>query len=120
LLAFLAGLGQPVSAQESASRSVVSGDYFDIPMKKKVVDFGPSPYYPGGNVRIKLSCYFYPSFMVKEYDEGQEGAEWLAIVSFEEGITPACTQSHLVGERYQIPGMGRIFQRGQGKPSVLS
>jgi hypothetical protein len=44
---------------------------FDVPVKKSVVDFGRSSYYPGGNVRNKLSCYLYSTFMVKEYDEGQ-------------------------------------------------
>jgi len=62
------------------------------------VDFGPSPYYPAGNIRNTLSCYFYPTFMVKEYDEGQKGAEWLAILPIEKGAAPECTQSHVQGE----------------------
>jgi len=85
--------------------SVASADSFDAPLKKKVVHFGLSPYYPGGNVRIRLSCYFYPAFMVKEYDEGQKGAEWLTILAIEKGAGPACTRSHALGERI-IEGAG--------------
>jgi hypothetical protein len=46
-----------------------------VPLKKKVVDFGLSEYNPPGgrNFRVKLRCFFYPNFMVKEYDnEGQK------------------------------------------------
>jgi hypothetical protein len=78
--------------------SVAQTDSFDAPLRKKVVDFGPSPYSKGG-IRVKLSCYFYTSFTVKEYDEGQKGAEWLAIVSIKEGAAPACTRSHALGEK---------------------
>lgn len=86
-------------------------DSFDVPLKKKVVDFGQSPYYPGGNVRIKLSCYFYSTFMVKEYDDGQKGAEWLAIVPVEARTTPACTRSHAEGERViEEPEWGGYFK----------
>jgi hypothetical protein len=76
--------------------AAAQGDSFDVPLKKKVVDFGPSPYYSASqNVRVKLSCYFYSTFMVKEYDKGQKGAEWLAIVPVEARATPACVQSLL-------------------------
>ena len=77
--------------------AATQADSFDVPVKKQVVDFGPSPYSRG--YRVKLSCYFYLTFMVKEYDEGQKGAEWLAILSFKEGMTPTCIQSHAVGEK---------------------
>jgi hypothetical protein len=74
-------------------------DSFDVPLKKKLVVYELSPYYPGGNVRIKLSCFSYATFMVKQYDEGQKGAEWLAIVPTERGEASPCTRSHAVGER---------------------
>lgn len=49
---------------------------FDKPIKITVLDLGPSPYYvPTQHVRIKLTCYYYGTFTVKEYDEGQKGAE---------------------------------------------
>jgi hypothetical protein len=72
---------------------------FDPPLKKRIADFGPSPYYPGGNVRSKLTCYFYRTFMVKEYDEGQKGAEWLSILPIDKGAASACVRSHVPGEK---------------------
>ncbi len=82
--------------------SVASADTFDAPVKKKIVDFGLSPSNPPGglNLRVKLSCWFYPNFMVKEYnDEGEEGAQWLAILPIGQGTTAACTRAHATGER---------------------
>jgi len=90
-------------------------DSFDVPLKKKVVDFGQSPYYPGGNVRMKLSCYFYSTFMVKEYDEGQKGAEWLSIVPVNTRTTPECTLSHAAGEKViEEPEWGGYFKGAKG------
>ena len=74
-------------------------DSMDRPLKKQVVDFGPSPYYRGGGVRIKLTCYFYTKAMVKEYDAGQKGAEWHAIVPVQEGTLPKCVETHSQEER---------------------
>lgn len=71
----------------------------DPPLKKRIEYLGPSPYYPGGTVRSKLTCYFYPAVMVKEYDEGQKGAEWLAIVPNNRRAAPKCIRSHVPGER---------------------
>lgn len=74
-------------------------DSFDAPLKKKVVDYEPSPYYERSRVRVKLSCYFYSTFMVKEYDLGQQGAEWLAIIPTEKEMASPCNRSHTRGER---------------------
>jgi hypothetical protein len=69
---------------------------FDKPVKKTVVDLGPSPYYrPTEHVRKKLTCYYYSSFAVKQYDEGQKGAEWLSIVPLAHA---GCTQTQSEGE----------------------
>jgi hypothetical protein len=51
--------------------TAAQGSGFDVPLKKTVVDFGRSRYYPSGKVRNNVSCYLYPTLMVKEYDEGQ-------------------------------------------------
>jgi hypothetical protein len=72
---------------------------FDKPLTK-VRDLGLSPYYqPSQHMRKKLTCYQYPTFMVKEYDEGQKGAEWLSIISFQQSKRPACSLSHVRGEK---------------------
>ena len=70
-------------------------DSFDVPLKKTVVDFGPSPY----SGRNKLSCFLYSTFMVKEFDSGQKGAEWLAIVPTHSRAIPECSQIPTTGER---------------------
>ena len=75
-------------------------DSFDQPLKKQVLDFGPSPYVSG--YRMTLSCYFYPSFVVKQYDEGEKGAEWLAIAPLEKGAE-SCSKSHAANEKVIDP-----------------
>jgi len=64
---------------------------FDKPLKKTVVDFGPSPFRTSQHVRNKLTCYYYPAFTVKEYDQGEKGAEWLSIVP---SAQAACVRMH--------------------------
>ena len=93
LVGLLLALSLPVSACVAQTGS------FDAPLKKSIEYFGPSPYYPGGTVRSKLTCYFYPTLLVKEYDEGQKGAEWLAIVPNNTRAAPKCVRSHVPGER---------------------
>jgi hypothetical protein len=51
---------------------------FDHPQFTKTVDLGRSRASP--TARAKVTCYFFPSFMVKEVDMGEKGAERLAIV----------------------------------------
>jgi hypothetical protein len=90
-------------------------DSFDKPLKTQVVDFGPSPYYPEGKVRVKLFCYSYPAFMVKEYDEGQEGAAWQSIVPAGKGVVPACTKDAAVGEwRINLGNWNGYFKGAKG------
>jgi hypothetical protein len=80
--------------------SVHAQEGFDKPLKKTVVDLGPSPYYrPSQHVRKKLTCYYYSSFAVKQYDEGQKGAEWLSIVP---SVQAACILRHSKDERVYI------------------
>jgi hypothetical protein len=46
-------------------------DSFDKP-SMTILDLGPSPYLlPSSQMRKTLTCYVYPSFMVKQYDEGR-------------------------------------------------
>ena len=97
VLSAFAGIGLLDFAQESPHDSANS---FDAPVKKKVVDCGLSPYYdPRRNRRNELSCYFYPTFMVKQYDEGQKGSEWLAIVPSTGQKAPECTLAHTANEK---------------------
>jgi hypothetical protein len=68
LLCGLLAIALSMPAQNSRSGTVASAlDSFDAPLKKKVVDFGPSPYYglpyypyPKTASHIKLSCFLLP------------------------------------------------------------
>jgi hypothetical protein len=83
-----------------AFTSGAAPDSFDAPQKKEIVELGLSPDFPSEvRVHIKLSCYFFPSFLVQQYDSGQKGADRLEIVLRVEGVTPACASIHAAGER---------------------
>ena len=91
----------------SASSQQAADSYgtFDHPIDKKIVDFGPSPYYPpdrANEVRKRLTCFVFSDFIIKEYDEGQKGAEWHAIVPVKQGKV-TCSLSRSTDE-LRIPG----------------
>lgn len=71
---------------------------FDTPLHERVVDLGRTPY-----GRIKLTCDYYPAFMVKQLDLGEEGASWIAIVPARAGHPSVCTRTHASTEKV-IPG----------------
>lgn len=97
-------------------RPVSSADSFDVTSKKKIVDYGPSPYYPDGPYCKTLSCYFYSTFVVKEYDEGQKGADWTAIVPMVGPTPPPCSRAHDRGERViKYPEWSGYFNGAKGK-----
>jgi hypothetical protein len=85
-------------------------DSFDVPLKKTVVNFSPSPYH----VRNKLSCYLYSTFMVKEFDSGEKGAEWLAIVPTHSSAIPECSQTPATGERLVMDVRAGYFLGAKG------
>jgi hypothetical protein len=117
LLTCFVELGLVVSAQLPPTRFAPSSDSFDVPLKTEVVDNGPSPYYEAQqNVRNKLSCYFYATFMVKQYDEGQKGSEWLAIAPVEGHAVPPCVLAHRSGEKViTYPEWGGYFLGAKGR-----
>jgi hypothetical protein len=114
LLANLTPIGAGVvllALSVPAFTSFAAAKSFGAPLKKKGVDYGPSPSCQGQ----KLSCYFYRTFMVKGYDTGQKGAEWLAIVPIEKGVVPACDRSHVSGERViEKPDWAGYFKGAKG------
>lgn len=86
---------------------------FDKPSKTIVVDLGPSPHEPSQHVRKKLTCYYYPTFTVKEYDEGQKGAEWVSIVR---SAQAPCTLTHRKDEKvYKYPEWAGYFSAAKGE-----
>lgn len=89
-----------------ARASTAFADSFDVPLKKKIVDFGLSENnIPGRhNFRNKLYCDTYPNFMIKEYNnEGAKGAQWVSIVPIQYGMAPACSLKHATGDRVFEP-----------------
>lgn len=75
---------------------------FDKPVKKKIIDYGLSSLnLPGRhNLRVKLYCFFYPHFVVKEYDdEGLKDAKRLAITLIEKERFPKCERTPALGEK---------------------
>jgi hypothetical protein len=86
---------------------------FDTPIEKKVVNFGLSSGNPPGgqSMHIKLSCYVYPSFMIKEYnDEGMKGAEWMSVTRIAGQQIPLAVGSMVPVKRFS----GRRAASGLG------
>jgi hypothetical protein len=119
-LFFILLLGLSVIAFASAALA----DSLDVPLKKKVVDFGLSENnLPGRqSLRVKLYCFFYPNFLIKEYDnEGEKGAEWVAIVPIQKGTAPACARTHASGERvFKWPEWSGYFKGVKGNLVFLN
>jgi hypothetical protein len=80
--------------------AVAFGGSFDKPLTKKVVTLGPF----GSNEKThrKVTCYYYPGFMVKEVDLGEKGAERLAIVPAGKTAAP-CTRARTSREKVVNP-----------------
>jgi hypothetical protein len=91
---------------------------FDRPLQKSVVDLGASPYYkPSQHVRKTLTCYYYSALTVKEYDEGQKGAEWLSVVP---SAHAACTRTHRLDEKvYKYPEWHGYFWGVKGPVALF-
>jgi hypothetical protein len=89
LLLFVAGFLHAQANRASLNQG------FDKPLKTTVADFGPSPFHKASkHVRNKLTCSYYPTFTVKEYDQGEKGAEWLSIARSGQA---ACTRTRPTG-----------------------
>jgi hypothetical protein len=89
------------------------GEGFDKPLKKTVVDFGASPFYPASrHIRKRLTCFYYSAFAVKEYDAGEKGAEWLSIVP---SAHCACTLAHGENEKVYTSEWSGYFRGAKGK-----
>jgi hypothetical protein len=91
-------------------RNIAKPGWFDVPSDKKTLDFGPSFEKPSATdpawqwsayrrARNKLTCYWFPTVMVKEYDISQEGAAWTSFVRLAADERPECTRSHVPGEK---------------------
>lgn len=70
---------------------------FDAPRTKKTIDLGPVS--SGAEAHIKVNCYYYSTFMVKEVDLGEKGADRLAIIPVVPGTVPRCTRAQSRSEK---------------------
>lgn len=73
----------------------------DRPTRSQIVDLGPSKLnrYAGGHLRVTLSCFYYPNFMIKELHDGSnKGNESAAIVPVTRESVPDCKQPSVPGE----------------------
>jgi hypothetical protein len=97
-------------ATGAQDRSKAKPDWFDAPLNKKILDFGPSFNKPSNTspewqwdayrrARNTLTCCWFPTVMVKEYDISQKGAEWISFIRIAANARPECTQSHIPGEK---------------------
>jgi len=83
---------------------------FDKPVRKTLLDLGPSPDQPDfPNLHIHLSCYYYPTLMVKELDDdGNKGALRISVLRVEHAKAPRCIRELRAGER-EIPEGGYFW-----------
>lgn len=95
-LAACALLGATLLLAAPAAR----GESFDPPLHERVVNLRSSRASSGPS---KLTCDYYSSFMVKQLDQGEEGAAWIAIVPARAGHFPVCAPTHAATEKV-IPG----------------
>lgn len=90
-------------------------DWFDVPLKKMTVDFGPSFQKPTDTspawqwnayrrARNTLTCYWFPRIMVKEYDISEKGADWISFTRLDANASRECTKSHTSGEKVFAKG----------------
>ncbi len=68
---------------------------YDQPLDRRVVDLGPSATAP--EQHAELRCHYFRSFMVKEIDARELGAEQLSIVPAPKGFPP-CQRANVPGE----------------------
>lgn len=75
----------------------VSTSLFDKPLQEKHVPLPKDPDNPQS--RPMLSCFYYPHFMVKQVDLGEEGAEQLSILPLSKGqAEPSCRRANAKDE----------------------
>ena len=86
---------------------------FEKPLKTTVLDLGRSQYLRrNDSQRVKLTCYYYPNFMIKQVnDPGYKGAFLIAIVPEHPGYLAPCTHRPSAGQRV-FPDRGDSYFEG--------
>jgi hypothetical protein len=92
-------LGASLVLGAPTSSFAANAEAFDKPLQTKVVDLGRSSLLMRKDEHVKLTCFYYSHFMVKQLDDpGNKGALFIAIVITRPGQVPACTRRHGPGE----------------------
>jgi hypothetical protein len=88
---------------------------FDISIRTTVVKLGKSSYLmPNNPDQIRLTCFYYPAFLVKQMvDPGLKGSMWVTILPTSGGRRPACGSSHDSGE-WSLADDGWYFVGAKG------
>jgi hypothetical protein len=73
-----------------AMSSLAWAGSFDKPLQKKTVELGGAT--SSAPTHAKVTCYLFPTFMVKEVDLGEKGASRLAILPASKRNIPACSR----------------------------
>jgi hypothetical protein len=81
----------------SAGAATANTNVFDTPIETKTIILPATETQP----KPKLTCRYYPHFMVKEVDEGEVGAALLSIVTGD--IKPTCQRALLANEKAVDP-----------------
>jgi len=91
-----------VVSGNSTSASIALTESFDKPVRKTVVNLGRSPYLlPNNPDRIRLYCFYYQDFVVKELNNpGLKGVRWVTVTPFINENAPACRLAHASTERF--------------------
>jgi hypothetical protein len=79
-----------------ASAALAAPALFDKPTQVARVPLSHDPQNPQAKARV--SCFYYPHFMVKEIDLGEQGAEQLSIVPLVASTKPGCRRENAVDE----------------------
>jgi hypothetical protein len=79
-----------------ASVALAAPALFDKPTQVARVPLSHDPQNPQAKARV--SCFYYPHFMVKEIDLGEQGAEPLSIVPLAASTKPGCRRENAVDE----------------------
>jgi hypothetical protein len=78
---------------------------FDNAIRESVVDLGISPYYADSSKRHgQLRCHYFPTFLVKELDWGQEGDDWISIARNDPAHLAPCNQESRPAEAFHRKG----------------
>jgi hypothetical protein len=82
-----------ILAASTAQAATAPDGFYDKPLKTVRLPLPKDPENP--TARTQLTCVYYPHFMVKQIDLGEEGADQLSIVP---GAAPACQRANVANE----------------------